>query len=250
MTESLSFDYTGENSSKYKIIIETKKEDYLFLSFVDINKNDIYSSNYYLNNLNEKFLKIIKFKAINDFKSCLVDNIIKKMLILKAPYKNVINSVWNIFPTDKSKKQTFNLISSKSSNKNISIYSFSDSSKIMNIIEEIKNQLSIEIKKNDIKSKEEEFDKITFENNWILDNIYCLKGKYNTQKEKEDDFMKLLNSNQNDSGLRKVIIFFDDENILNYLIKIVKKFCRNQIFILFFSDKNIENLKIEIKSKL
>ena len=96
MTDSLSFDYTGENSNKYKIIIETKKEDYLFLSFVDFNNNDIYSSNYYLNNLNEKFLKIIKFKGINDFKSCLVDNINKKLLVLKAPYKNVINSVWNI----------------------------------------------------------------------------------------------------------------------------------------------------------
>ena len=104
--------------------------------------------------------------------------------------------------------------------------------------------------KNDIKSKEEEFDKITFENNWILDNIYCLKGNYSSQKDKENDFIKLLESNQTDFGFRKLLIFFDEDNILTYLIKVIKKFYQNQIFILIFTNKNVENFKLEVKSKL
>ena len=122
MIETVEFDYKGENSNNYKIIIETTKEEDLFLSIVDLKSRDVYSSNYYLTNLNEKLLNVNKFKKIIDFKSNLVDNIKSKSLILKAPYKNVINSVWKVFPSDKSKNQTFTLISSKSSNKKISIY--------------------------------------------------------------------------------------------------------------------------------
>ena len=184
MTETVEFDYKGENSNNYKIIIETTKEEDLFLSIVDLKSRDVYSSNYYLTNLNEKFLNVNKFKKIIDFKSNLVDNIKSKSLILKAPYKNVINSVWKVFPSDKSKNQTFTLISSKSSNKKISIYSYSNFSKIKNIIEEIKQQLSIEINKNSLQLKEQFIDKITFENNSYLDNIYCLTGNYSSKKRK------------------------------------------------------------------
>ena len=250
MTETVEFDYKGENSNNYKIIIETTKEEDLFLSIVDLKSRDVYSSNYYLTNLNEKFLNVNKFKKIIDFKSNLVDNIKSKSLILKAPYKNVINSVWKVFPSDKSKNQTFTLISSKSSNKKISIYSYSNFSKIKNIIEEIKQQLSIEINKNSLQLKEQFIDKITFENNSYLDNIYCLTGNYSSKNEKENDFIKLLESNQTDFGFRKLIIFFDEDDVLDYLIKIVKKFYQNQIFILIFTTKNIENFKLEVKSKL
>ena len=250
MSETIDFDYKGKNSNNYKIIIETTKEDTLFLSIVDSKNGDVYSSNYYLTNLNEKFLNIIKFKKINDFKSLLAENIKSKLLVLNEPYKNVINSVWKVFPSDKSKNQTFTLISSKSSNKKISIYSFSNFSKIKNIVEEIKQQLSIEINKNSLQSKDNAIDNITFENNWILDNIYCLKGNYSSQKDKENDFIKLLESNQTDFGFRKLLIFFDEDNILTYLIKVIKKFYQNQIFILIFTNKNVENFKLEVKSKL
>ena len=54
MTETVEFDYKGENSNNYKIIIETTKEEDLFLSIVDLKSRDVYSSNYYLTNLNEK----------------------------------------------------------------------------------------------------------------------------------------------------------------------------------------------------
>ncbi len=145
-----TFGYTGEESKDYKIIIEISKNDDLFLSIVGSQNNDIYSSNYYLNNLNEKFLNVINFKTIKDFRVCLLENIKRKTLILKPPYKNVINSIWKVFPSDKTKEQTFTLISSKSSNKKISIYSFSDFSKVKNIAEELKKQLSVEIVKNNV----------------------------------------------------------------------------------------------------
>ena len=168
----MDFEYIGEDSKKYKIIIETTKDEDLFLSIIGISSTDIYSSNYYLNNLNEKFLNVIKFKTIKDFRTCLMDNLKKKLLILKSPYKNVINSVWKVFPNEKSKEQTFTLISSKASNKKISIYSFSDYNKIKNILEELKKQLSVEVNKTSLQSKDNKIDTITLENNWLLDYIY------------------------------------------------------------------------------
>ena len=245
-----TFGYTGEESKDYKIIIEISKNDDLFLSIVGSQNNDIYSSNYYLNNLNEKFLNVINFKTIKDFRVCLLENIKRKTLILKPPYKNVINSIWKVFPADKSKEQTFTLISSKSSNKKISIYSFSDFSKVKNIAEELKKQLSVEIVKNNVQSKNNKTDLITFEENWLLDYIYCLKGNYSDQKEKENDFITVLDSNKQDSGYRKLLIFFDEDNILNFIIKIVKKFYQEQIFILIFTNRDINNFRLEINLKL
>ena len=245
-----TFGYTGEESKDYKIIIEISKNDDLFLSIVGSQNNDIYSSNYYLNNLNEKFLNVINFKTIKDFRVCLLENIKRKTLILKPPYKNVINSIWKVFPADKSKEQTFTLISSKSSNKKISIYSFSDFSKVKNIAEELKKQLSVEIVKNNVQYKNNKTDLITFEENWLLDYIYCLKGNYSDQKEKENDFITVLDSNKQDSGYRKLLIFFDEDNILNFIIKIVKKFYQEQIFILIFTNRDINNFRLEINLKL
>ena len=252
MTETMDFEYIGEDSKKYKIIIETTKDEDLFLSIIGISSTDIYSSNYYLNNLNEKFLNVIKFKTIKDFRTCLMDNLKKKLLILKSPYKNVINSVWKVFPNEKSKEQTFTLISSKASNKKISIYSFSDYNKIKNILEELKKQLSVEVNKTSLQSKDNKIDTITLENNWLLDYIYCLKENYKDKKEKENDFMKLIESNNSiDFGYRKLLIFFeDDNNILNYMVKLAKKFYQNQIFILFFTSKDVDTFRLEINSKL
>ena len=246
------FDYTGEDSKNYKVIIETPNDEDLFLSIIRNPNNDIYSSSYYLNNLNEKFLNVTKFKAIKDFKLCLFENIKGKHLILNSPYKNVINSIWKVFPTEKGKEQTFTLISSKSANKKISIYSFSDYNKIKNVIEELKKQITIEINKTSLQSKDKKIETIKFENNWILDYIYCLKGNYTDKKEKEKDFKQLLEeSNKIDSGYRKLLVFFDDDNnILNFMVQLVKKYYQSQIFILFFTSKSIDDFRLEVNSKL
>ena len=47
----------------------TTKEENLFLSIISLKSIGVYSSNYYLTNLNEKFLNLINLKKIIDFKS-------------------------------------------------------------------------------------------------------------------------------------------------------------------------------------
>ena len=94
-----TFDYEGEDSKKYKVIIGITQDEDLFINIIEFNnQEDIYSSNYYLSSLNEKFLNVIKFKTINHFKSLCEENIRKKTLVIHAPYKSVINSVWKVFP--------------------------------------------------------------------------------------------------------------------------------------------------------
>ena len=248
-----TFDYVGEDSKNYKIIIGTTKDGDLFINIFGVqNSADIYSSNYFLSNLNEKFNNIIKLKTINDFKTLCEENIKKKTLILKSPYKSVINTIWKTFPNDKSKNNTFTLISSKSSSKKISIYSFSNYSKVKNVVEELKKQLSLEISKTVLVKNGPKEDCITFQDNFILDKIYFLTGNYSDNKTKENDFIKLLESNNKiDFGFRKLLILFDeDKNILDFMVKLVKKFYQNQIFILFFTNKIINDFRLEIDSKL
>ena len=91
---------------------------------------------------------------------------------------------------------------------------------------------------------------IKFKKNWIIDNIYYLPSFYNTLKDKENDFMELLGFNMEDFGYRKLIIIFDEEKILDFIIKIIKKFYKNQIFILLFTEQNIDELKQKINTKL
>ena len=61
---------------------------------------------------------------MKEFRNILLDNINKKELVLRPPYKNVITSIWKTFPKENSKTETFILISSKSNNKNISLIFF------------------------------------------------------------------------------------------------------------------------------
>ena len=127
---------------------------------------------------------LLKLKTLKDFESLCALNITKKLLVLKSPYKNVINSVWKIFPNNKSKTQTFTLISSKSYNKKISIYSYYNYTNIKNIVEEIQKQLLIERIKCEIVVKDKDLDKLSFQDNWILDCIYFLTGNYSKKKNK------------------------------------------------------------------
>ena len=51
-----TFDYEGEDSKKYKVIIGITQDEDLFINIIEFNnQEDIYSSNYYLSSLNEKF---------------------------------------------------------------------------------------------------------------------------------------------------------------------------------------------------
>ena len=245
-----TFEYVGENEKKYQIIFEVTNDNVLILTIIDLKDGDLFISNYFLNNLNDKFGNTIKLKTLKDFESCCIENINKKLLILKPPYRNIINSVWKVFPNNKSNSQTFTLISMKSYNKKISVYNYYNYPKIKDIVEQIQKQLLIEIQKSSLMIEDENMDLLSFKDNWILDKIYCLKGNYSKMEDKENDFIKLLKSEQTDSGFRKLLIFFDEENILNFMIKLVKQFYANQFFILFFTKKNVEEFRTEINSKL
>ena len=102
-----TFEYIGEKKN-YQIIFEVTSDNIFILTIIDLKDGDLYSSNYFLNNLNDKFGNIIKLKALKDFESFCIENINKKLPILKSPYKNLL--------------QTFTLISTKSYNKKISVY--------------------------------------------------------------------------------------------------------------------------------
>ena len=149
------------------------------------------------------------------------------------------------------KNKTFTLISSKSSNKNISLYCYSNYSKFCTLIPEIEKQLNIEVEKTGLKDeKNNKYELIKFKNNWILDNIYYLLEFYSKEQDKENNFIELLQLNMNDFGYRKLLIIFDEENILDFIIKIIKKFYKNQIFILLFTEQDINDLKMKINLKL
>ena len=102
--------------------MEAKNE--IIVSITNEKNNDSpFSSKYELDYLNEKFGKNISFKSIQEFRVCLKDNVQKNLLEIKKPYKNVINTVWKLYPNNTKEKKTFTLISSQSWEKNLSLFS-------------------------------------------------------------------------------------------------------------------------------
>ena len=75
-----TYDYINEDGKNYKIIFSIQDVNFLHINIIDGINNDIYTSSYYLDNLNEKFIHIIFFKTIKDFLKCCIDNILKKPL--------------------------------------------------------------------------------------------------------------------------------------------------------------------------
>lgn len=178
---SKDFEYENEEKKIFKILITCKNDKEISLSFTGQSEtNEIYSSNYQIDDLNEKFGKIKKFKKINEFNDLIIDNINKKTLILKSPYKNVINSKWKTFPNEEAKEDTFTLISTRSMNKKISLLFYSNYTKSKYIIDQILSQLSIKIIGN---TNINEYSLISFEENWILDNIYFLIENYEDENK-------------------------------------------------------------------
>lgn len=246
MTED--FKYEGQDKKPYVISINVKNEKELTLSFLGENEtNEIYSSNYTIDNLNEKFGKIIQFKNISEFKSVLINNINNKLTILKPPYRNVINSQWKIFPKDKTRQETFILISSKSINKNISLIFYSNFTKSEPIIKELEKQLIVKQKS---KKDEQTYSLITFNDNMFLDSMYFLIGKYENEKKKIEDYLKIIKTNKEVLEYRTLLIFFDEDNMTDSLFKIINENYKDQIFIVIFTDNNINNLRLEIESRI
>jgi GTP-binding protein EngB required for normal cell division len=210
--------------------------------------NEIFSSSYILENLNEKFEKIISCKEISDFKKILEKNINKKTLILKPPYKSIINSIWKIFPGDSSKKQTFSLISQKSFNKNISLFFYENFTKSEIFVKESEKQLLI--KQKEI-IKFVSYTKRTYENNLFIDNMFFLIGKEDNEEKKINNYINIIEEKEKEYEFRSLLIFFDDNNnILDSLMKIINKCYRHQIFVLILTSNDKNKLYNEIANKI
>ena len=74
-----TYDYINEDGKNYKIIFSIQDVNFLHINIIDGINNDIYSSSYYLDNLNEKFNNIFLFKTIKDFQNYYIDNIKKPL---------------------------------------------------------------------------------------------------------------------------------------------------------------------------
>ena len=245
MTDQYS--YKGEDQKDYIISINYNNRE-LNLFFTGTSEtNQLFTSNYYLDDLNQKFGKLIQFKKIDDFKNILIDNINKKSLVIKPPYKNVINSIWKTFPKDTNKNEKFTLISSKSINQNVSLMFFSNYSKSEEIVKNIANIFQIKIKEN---KDEKTYTKLYFEDNWILDNMYFLKGKFDDEEEKINQYLKVFENNKSNLEYRTLFVFFDEDDMIDSLMKVINKCYKDQIFILIYTKNNIKNLRYDIELKI
>ena len=108
------------------------------------------------------------------------------------------------------------------------------------IIEIIKNQFCI-------KEKEtfniDEYSKIRFENNRILDNIYLISEKYENKNKNIYDFSKIIDGNQAFNE-RIIFIIFDVEELVEFLLKIIKKYYMHLIIIYLFIMIQLKDIKI------
>ena len=242
------YNYSGEDGNKYIIKIVLEEDDMLSIYIKGGEINEIFSSSYILENLNEKFEKIISCKEISDFKKILEKNINKTTLILKPPYKSIINSIWKIFPGDSSKKQTFTLISQKSFNKNISLFFYENFTKSEIFVKESEKQLLI--KQKEI-IKFVSYTKRTYENNLFIDNMFFLIGKEDNEEKKINNYINIIEEKEKEYEFRSLLIFFDDNNnILDSIMKIINKCYRHQIFVLILTSNDKNKLYYEIANKI
>lgn len=240
--------YVGTDGKKYSIKIVIEEDNNLTLTLKGTEVDDIYSSSYNLENLNEKFENVIYFKDISDFKKILEKNISKQALILKPPYKAVIESIWKIYPGDTSKNQCFTLLLQKSFNKTISLFFYENYSKSEKIVKEAERQILLKQKET---IKAINYTKYTYENNLFIDDMYFLQGKEDNEEKKINNFINILEEKEKDNEFRSLLIFFDENNnIIDSIMKIINKCYKHQIFILIITPNDKSNIYYEIANKV
>ncbi len=245
--------YISEDNKNYVICFEETKSE-MIISLTNQNEDSSpFVSRYELDYLNEKFEKIIQFKSIEEFRMCLKVNVEKKSLIIKAPYKNVINTVWKIFPNDNKNSKTFTLTSSQSWEKNLSLLFYSNYKRAEKVAIEIEKQIQVKPKQKKNKSNylEQTYDK-------LIENMIFLDDQYDNNDNKLNIFKDVIKANidereKRNIKFRNILIFFDDKNEKNLfddIIDIIKQYLDEQIFIIIFSSGNIEDLRYKIFKKI
>ena len=226
------FNFTFEKKDKkeIKIIIQEINKDNAITSLP-------YISVYNLDYLNERLGKIITFNKMKHFINCLIDNLNKKTLIVKPPYKSAIATIWKIYPKDPKKKKTFTLISSSNYEKGLSLIFFGDNKDSKNIIKEIEKVIQ---NNNPIENIEKLFLEYIY-NDRLIRNAIILPIDKKTDKEIISDFSEIMKMRNDDSG--KILIFFDDPNLDENIKKIFDKFYKEPIFVVVFTNGDVKQMK-------
>ena len=246
------YQYDSENKKNFLIyfLVYDKINIRLFISDLSSEKR-IFVSNYQLDDLNIKFKKLIQLKTIEKFRDLLIENIKKKTLILKEPYKNSLTSIWRIFPDSKDKKQTFSLASSLDSRKKITLLFYSDFKTSEPLVKEIEK--SIKTEKPELIDKKF-FKLLSYKDNWLIESMYFLTNQNDDDSKKKEDFLKLyekpIENLYKDEEPRSLFVFFDGPNILDSMKTIIERTYFKQPFILIFSEKEKKIFKYEIKEKI
>ena len=245
--------YSSEDNRNYIIWFDETKSK-IIISLKNQNENDSpFVSRYKLDYLNENFGKAIQFKSIEEFRMCLKDNIDKNLLIIRKPYKNIIKTIWKIFPNDNKNKKTFSLTSSQNWVKNLSIIFYSNYKRAEKVANEIEDQIQIIPKQKNNKSNylEKTYDK-------LIENMIFLDDQTDKKDNKLQIFKEIIKTNieereKRNIKFRNILIFFDDKNEKNLFddIKdIINEFFLEQIFIIIFSSDDTEDLKTKIYKKI
>ena len=252
------FNYTIEKNKtllSFEISLCTYDIKKIRISISDLSStNKIFSSNFELDDLNIKFMKVIEFKDIEKFSLLLAENIKKKKLVLERYYNNAISSTWKVFPDSKDEKQeqlTFSFVSSLASNKNISLIFYSNFKKSEKFVKEIEKNIDAIRQVDEKKTDNSLISEISYEDHWLIDNMYFLPNEYdNDEQKKTEDFIELykkaIANIEKTDDKRILLVFFDSLDIVNNIKNILEKIYIYQPFILIFSDKDKEIFKDEL----
>ena len=246
--ESL-FNYKTEEELIFNFVFELKDENSIKIVIQEINKDNTTTTNpyisvYSLDFLNDRLGKFINFKKIDNFRDCLIDNLSKKTLIVRPPYKSAVITTWKIFPKDSKRQSTFTLISSSNYDKGLSLIFFGENKNSKTLIKEIETVLQ---KTNPFENNEKIYLEYIY-NDRLINNIIVLPEEKKTQEIISifTDYMKL--KNKSDSG--KILIIFQDENSIDIVKKIYDKFYKEPIFVVFFATEDIKKVRKSINKQL
>ena len=236
--------YISEDKQPYVICLEEAKNEIIVSITNEKNNDSPFSSKYELDYLNEKFGKNISFKSIQEFRVCLKENVQKEFLIIKKPYKNVINTVWKLYPNNAKEKKTFTLISSQSWEKNLSLFFYCNFKRAEKVVKEIEDQAQM---KPSQENKQTSFKEKNYKK--IIDKMVFLDDKIDKSNNKMEEFKNRIHKNieENETKnikFRNVLIFFDEKNLLVSINQLIDEFFMDQIFIIVFSSDNDFKRKI------
>ena len=242
--------YTTEEKLLFNFNFQINENKEIKITIQEINKDNTittlpYISVYNLNYLNERLGKFIRFDNITKFRECLLDNISKKTLIIKPPYKSAVATRWKIFPKNPDKNNTFTLISSSNYDKGLSLIIFGENDDSKNIIKEIETQ----IQKQKLNTNIEKLFLEHIYNDRLVKNIIVLPTENKTEKEIVSDFSEIIKSKK-EEDYGKILIFFENSNLAETIKKIFDKFYKDPIFVVIYTSGDTQEIKKKIKIQL